>query len=128
MGPTTYLLRCRGVFSVHPEIDSRYGCADVPIRDLIADRLDKAAYLINDANAAALAEYHFGAGRNAHCFIYVTVSTGIGGGVVMNGDIYTGGRPVLPGNLHIAFYVFCPVYRDRPITPHARRLPALPVG
>ncbi len=66
------------------------GWRDVPLRDIIADRLDKRSFLINDANAAALAEYQFGAGRGAGSFIYVTVSTGIGGGVVLDGEIYTG--------------------------------------
>ncbi|MEJ2640389.1 MAG: ROK family protein, partial [Desulfosarcinaceae bacterium] len=47
-------------------------------------------FLVNDANAAALAEYKYGAGRGACCFIYVTISTGIGGGMVIDGEIYSG--------------------------------------
>lgn len=47
-------------------------------------------YLDNDGNVAALGEYTFGAGKNATNMIYVTVSTGIGGGAVLNGKLYRG--------------------------------------
>jgi glucokinase len=70
------------------------GWRDVPVQKLIEDRYDRPAFLVNDANAAALAEYHFGAGRGACCFLYVTVSTGIGGGIVVGGKLYTGSRGV----------------------------------
>jgi glucokinase len=44
----------------------------------------------NDADAAALAEYHWGEGNGAKSFLYVTVSTGIGGGIVLDGKLYRG--------------------------------------
>ena len=44
----------------------------------------------NDANAAALAEWRFGAGQGQPSLLYLTVSTGIGGGLVLNGEIYRG--------------------------------------
>lgn len=44
----------------------------------------------NDANAAALSEWRFGAGQGAESLLYVTVSTGIGGGVVINGGLWEG--------------------------------------
>jgi len=46
--------------------------------------------LANDANAAALAEHKYGAGKNYQNFIYLTVSTGIGGGIIVDGKLYTG--------------------------------------
>jgi glucokinase len=70
------------------------GWRNVPIRDIIQREFDKKAFLINDANAAALAEFRFGGGRGSRCFIYVTVSTGIGGGIVLDGKMYTGSAGV----------------------------------
>jgi glucokinase len=66
------------------------GLRDVPLRDIVQERLGKNVFLINDANAAALGEFYFGAARGARNFIYVTLSTGIGGGIVIDGKIYTG--------------------------------------
>jgi len=66
------------------------GWKDVPLRDIIEKELGRKAFLINDGNAAAVGELYFGAGRGARNFIYITVSTGIGGGIIINGKIYTG--------------------------------------
>ena len=66
------------------------GWQDVPLRDIMQERLGKKTFLINDANAAALGEFNFGAARGVHDFIYITLSTGIGGGVVIDGKIYSG--------------------------------------
>ena len=66
------------------------GWQDVPLRDIIEKELGRRAFLINDANAAAVGEFYFGAGRGARNFVYVTISTGIGGGIIIDGRIYTG--------------------------------------
>jgi glucokinase len=66
------------------------GWKDVPLRDIIQRELGTKAFLINDANAAAVGELYFGAGRGARNFIYITVSTGIGGGIIIDGRLYTG--------------------------------------
>ena len=63
---------------------------DVPLRDIMQERLGRKAFVINDANAAALGEFYFGAARGVRNFIYITLSTGIGGGIVIDGKIYTG--------------------------------------
>lgn len=47
-------------------------------------------FLNNDANAAALAEWKFGAGCGTKNMIYLTISTGIGGGIIINGKLYVG--------------------------------------
>jgi glucokinase len=66
------------------------GWRDVPLRDIIEKELGKKAFLINDANAAALGELYFGAAKGAHHFIYITISTGIGGGIIIDSEVYTG--------------------------------------
>jgi glucokinase len=68
------------------------GWKDVPIRDIIAEKIGLRAFLINDANAAALAEFRYGAGRGACCLAYITVSTGIGGGFIIDGKVFSGAR------------------------------------
>lgn len=76
-----------GIVATSPHLP---GWWDVPLRDIIQDGLGKATFLINDANAAALGELRFGAALGARNFIYITVSTGIGGGIVIDGEIYSG--------------------------------------
>ena len=51
-------------------------------------------YLENDANAVALGEYRYGAGRGARTVVYITVSTGIGGGIVLEGELWRGSHGV----------------------------------
>ncbi|MFB9990723.1 ROK family protein [Deinococcus oregonensis] len=67
-----------------------YGFNDVPMVDGLRDRLGQRIILENDAKAAALAEAHMGAARGTESSIYVTVSTGIGAGIVLNGRIWRG--------------------------------------
>jgi glucokinase len=66
------------------------GWCDVPLRDIVGARIGAPTYLENDANAAAIGEYLYGAGQGTRNMIYVTVSTGIGGGLILNGRIYHG--------------------------------------
>lgn len=61
-----------------------------PLRDVLAKRLDVPVVLENDANCAAWAEYRFGAGQGASYLCYVTISTGFGLGIVVDGRLYTG--------------------------------------
>ena len=63
---------------------------DVPIRDLIAERLGLPTFVDNDANLAALAEHRFGAARGSRDAVMLTIGTGIGGGLILDGDIYRG--------------------------------------
>jgi len=62
----------------------------VPLKQRIEDALGVPTFLENDANAAALGEHRFGAGRGFDHMIYVTVSTGIGGGLILDGKLYYG--------------------------------------
>lgn len=61
-----------------------------PVRDMLQQRLQLPVWLENDANAAAMAEYELGAGRGHDYFIYTTISTGIGGAIIINGKLYRG--------------------------------------
>lgn len=64
--------------------------SNVPIRDLMSERLGMPVSIDNDANVAALAEHRFGAARGAQNAVLLTVGTGIGGGLIINGEIYRG--------------------------------------
>jgi glucokinase len=66
------------------------GWHNIPLKDIMQERLGKKTFLTNDANAAALGEFYFGAARGTRNFIYITLSTGIGGGIIIDGKIYTG--------------------------------------
>jgi glucokinase len=61
-----------------------------PLRDALADRIGSPVTVENDANAAAWAEYRFGAAQGARVVVCVTLGTGIGGGLVVSGVLYRG--------------------------------------
>jgi glucokinase len=64
--------------------------ADLPIRDLVSERVGLPVFVDNDANAAALAEQLYGAGRGSSDIVMLTIGTGIGGGLVLGGEVYRG--------------------------------------
>ena len=75
---------------------------DVPLVQHISDAFGGiSAYMNNDANLAALAEYRFGAGRRCNPMIYLTISTGMGGGMIIDGKLFTGWRnlAIEPGHM-----------------------------
>jgi glucokinase len=61
-----------------------------PLREALQRRLGMPVIVDNDANAQALAEHRFGAGRGTRNMVFLTVSTGVGGGIIINGEIYRG--------------------------------------
>jgi glucokinase len=63
---------------------------DVPVRDLMSERIGIPVFVDNDANVAALAEHRFGAARGTTDVVLVTIGTGIGGGLVLEGKVYRG--------------------------------------
>lgn len=63
---------------------------EVPLRDAVKQRFGIPVCLGNDANLAALGEWHFGLKKGVANLIYITVSTGIGGGIIADGKLYTG--------------------------------------
>lgn len=66
------------------------GWVNVPLRAILQERTGLPVILKNDANAAALGEWYFGSGQGCQDFVYVTVSTGIGGGIIANGQLLLG--------------------------------------
>jgi glucokinase len=77
----------RGIVTTSPNLPD---WRNVPLRDILADKSGVVTYIINDANAAALGEHRFGAGKGFDNIIYLTVSTGIGGGIIVDGELYSG--------------------------------------
>ena len=63
---------------------------DIPIRDLLANEFNTETFFDNDANAGVLAEWLFGAAVGSKNVIYLTLSTGIGGGIIANGKLVRG--------------------------------------
>lgn len=74
------------------------GWVDVPIVAWLRQTLAMPVKLENDGVAAAMGEWHFGSGRGLSDFVYVTVSTGIGGGVIADGRVLRG-RGRLAGHI-----------------------------
>ena len=66
------------------------GWKDVPVAGLATAAFDRPAFLDNDGTAGAAGEHRFGAGRGTHAMVYLTISTGVGGGVVLDGAVQRG--------------------------------------
>jgi glucokinase len=79
--------RVRGLILSPPNLP---GWDEFPIVALSEERFGVKALLDNDANAAALGEHRHGAGRGLKNFVYITISTGIGGGVIVRGKLVHG--------------------------------------
>jgi glucokinase len=77
----------RGVLVSCPQMPQ---ISDAPLVSMFVERWDIPTVIGNDANLAGLAEQRFGAGRGVQNLLFVTISTGIGGGMILNGEVYTG--------------------------------------
>jgi glucokinase len=77
----------RGVLIAPPHLP---GWRDVPVRELAERAYGRPATLENDATAAAAGEHRWGAGAEVRNMVYLTISTGVGGGVVIDGSLYRG--------------------------------------
>jgi glucokinase len=76
-----------GIIAYAPNIK---GWQDFPLRQILQERFPVAINLANDANVAALGEWRFGAGQGHKDLVYLTISTGIGGGVIMDNRLVVG--------------------------------------
>lgn len=79
--------RERGALVHPPNLPGWHGA---PVRALFAEAFGVPVALENDANAAALAEWRFGAGRRRSRVVFLTMSTGIGAGLILDGRLYRG--------------------------------------
>jgi glucokinase len=79
--------RARGLILSPPNLP---GWDEFPIVEMLEVRFGVKALLDNDANAAALGEHRYGAGRGLKHLVYITISTGIGGGVIVRGKLVHG--------------------------------------
>ena len=77
----------KGLITSSPNLP---GWNDIPLRDIVKGKYKVNTLLMNDANAAALGELHFGAGKGVDNLILLTLGTGIGGGIIINGKLYSG--------------------------------------
>jgi glucokinase len=80
----------RGIVLLTPNL----GWVDLPLRRIIRDRLGLPAALDNDANCAVLGEWWVGAARGSRNAIGITIGTGIGGGLILDGKLYHGASDV----------------------------------
>ena len=77
----------RGVIIDAPNIP---GWENLPLQQILEDRFQTPVALVNDANAAALGEWRYGAGQGHHDMLYLTISTGIGSGIIVNDRLLLG--------------------------------------
>ena len=77
----------KGIIQAPPNLPD---WVDVPIVKLMEDAFGVPAFLANDANACALAEWKFGAGKGTENMIFLTFGTGMGAGLILNGKLYAG--------------------------------------
>jgi len=66
------------------------GWDNIPLKELLWQRLGLPVYVEHDGNAGALAEWYFGAARGARNVVFITMGTGFGAGLILNGQLYRG--------------------------------------
>ncbi len=72
------------------EYSNNLGFENVPMVEYIQEHIKKPVYIENDANAAAYSEYVAGAAKGAKHAVCITLGTGVGGGIIVDGKIYAG--------------------------------------
>jgi glucokinase len=81
----------KGIVLTPPNIPD---CANLPLKKILEKATRLPVFLENDANAAALGEYWIGAAKGAHSVLCLTLGTGIGGGIVLDGKVWRGAGDV----------------------------------
>lgn len=96
----------RGIIMSPPNLP---GWDNVKICEFVKNRCGSDVYLQNDANACAVAEWKFGAGRGCNNMIFLTFGTGLGAGLILDGRLYTGANDMAGEVGHIRISEFGPV-------------------
>ena len=96
------------------EVANLPGWQDVPLRALLEDRFGRPAIVANDVNAAALGEFAHGAGQGCHSLVYLTVSTGVAAGIVVEGRLLRGFHHAAG---ELGYFVPDPVHLGKDWTP-----------
>lgn len=79
-------IRPEGVVEYAPSLNWR----NLPLQKLLSERFGVRVLVDNDVNLAALGEWEFGVGKGTQSLVYITIGTGIGAGIVIDGQIYRG--------------------------------------
>ena len=83
---------------------STFNWGNVHLEKMLQQHIDKKITIVNDASAATWGEFNFGAGRHANNMVFMTISTGIGGGIIVDRKMYTGSN-MLAGEMgHITVH------------------------
>jgi len=77
----------RGVIKSPPNLP---GWDNIPLKHLLKDRFSLPVYVEHDGNAGALVEFYFGAGRGCRNLVFITMGTGFGAGLILDGRLYRG--------------------------------------
>ena len=86
---------CPGTLDVEKGVvnySNNLGWNELPVADLMREILPYPVRLTNDANAACLGEAKFGAGKSYETIIMLTLGTGVGGGIIINGKLFEGNQ------------------------------------
>ena len=91
----------RGIVKSPPNLP---GWNDVPLKELLSRHFRLPVYVEHDGNAGALAEWYFGAGRGFRNIVFITMGTGFGAGLILDGRLYRGTSDVAGeiGHLRVA--------------------------
>lgn len=96
----------RGIVQSPPSLP---GWDDIPARDVVQAHFGVPAFLENDANGGALAEWRFGAAKGCDNCLFITFGTGFGAGLILNGRLYTGENDMAGEIGHVRLTRFGPV-------------------
>ncbi|MEC7670793.1 MAG: ROK family protein, partial [Pseudomonadota bacterium] len=88
IGLAGFIDASRGFVHWSPSLTER----NIPLQDIISEKIEVPVFIDNDANLVAVAEQYFGRGTEHTDFIVVTIESGVGMGIVLNGQLYRGDR------------------------------------